>query len=296
MDGSDPVLARTTSSLTQLVLATVPFFLLLTYFLILSFQRTGIYERGEQMKLTLIPLTHMLYVYLSFFFLWTMLFLYLMVFVPNRRKLTESYVTSDNEVVLGDVKFDDTRGRWGCLGNFIAKFGNSDYAYVSYRHKKGFVVKKVRTYSPYDREQVAIILLPNRPKSGQPRCDIQTDAATFPKDRDKSTPILMVCAAWIFLSVLGSSIIVHQLYQIDDPDLEGLTGQDALIWTLCSFVLIPFICYVSNITKFLFYRKWVTNSGKIVDEISQEAKIDKDASIRPYEVSEVCAWQCQDSC
>lgn len=106
----------------------------------------------------------------------------------------------------------------------------------------------------------------------------------------------MVCAAWIFLSVLGSSIIVHQLYQIDDPDLEGLTGQDALIWTLCSFVLIPFICYVSNITKFLFYRKWVTNSGKIVDEISQEAKIDKDASIRPYEVSEVCAWQCQDSC
>jgi hypothetical protein len=283
------MLAPAASSLTQFVLSTVPFLMLMTYFLILAFQRPEIYDKGDELGMTLIPLTHMIYVNLTFYGLWSLLFMYLKVFVPRRRQLTETYVYNNNEIILGDVKYDDARGQCGFLGNLIAKCRNVDYAYVTYRHRgDGFVEKHVRTYLPFDRENVAIILLPNSPLSGQPRGDLQRDAATFPKDRDRSRPMLVVCASWLLFVLLGSLYITHQLYNINDPDLERWNGNQALVWTTSTFVLFPILAYVANLFRFKRYRKWVTDSGEIVSHISAKALIDKEAYKTPYEDPDIC--------
>ena len=42
-----------------------------------------------------------------------------------------------------------------------------------------YVTKRVRTYHPYHRENVAILLLPNLPLSGQPKADVERDVATY---------------------------------------------------------------------------------------------------------------------
>lgn len=291
MRESGQMLAIAASSLIQFVLSTMPFLMLMIYFLILAFQRPGIYVRGDELGMTLIPLTHMLFVNLIFYGLWSFLLMYLKVFVPRRRQLTESYVYNNNEVILGDVKYDDTRGRWGFMGNLIARCSNVDYAYVTYRHNGDtFVEKYVRTYLPFDRENVAIILLPNSPLSGQPRGDLQTDAATFPKGRDRSRPMLVVCASWLLFVMLGSSYITYQLYEVDDPDLERLDGAQALVWTISYFAIFPILAYLGNLFRFKLYHKWVTNSGEIVSQVSAKTLIDKESYRTPYEDPDVCDY------
>lgn len=116
--------------------------------------------------------------------------------------------------IIGDVYYDRPKG---ILGRIMDKVLHTDLAYVTYKYpiaagtgrgtgrlqqeedhtannnamkrNKGqqtdvdgsirFVEKKIRTYHPYHRENVAIWVLKGFPLSGQPKADIERDVASF---------------------------------------------------------------------------------------------------------------------
>ena len=86
-------------------------------------------------------------------------------------------------VITGDVYYNRPTGLW----RIVDKCSYTDTAYVTYRHPDGnaedgsprFVQKKIRTYHPYHREHVPILVLKDLPLSGQPKPDVERDIASF---------------------------------------------------------------------------------------------------------------------
>lgn len=85
--------------------------------------------------------------------------------------------------VVGDVCYDRPRGIWKILDRFCY----TDLAYVTYKHPDGnaedgsvrFVEKRIRTYHPYHREIVSVLVLKDLPLSGQEMKDVERDVASF---------------------------------------------------------------------------------------------------------------------
>lgn len=162
----------------------------------------------------LYPLMDMLYNFLSMIVLWSILGTYLAIFIKKRRKLMERYVgkfktgggvrPTNVTTVIGNVIYEAPTG---CRG-WMRKLQRKSYAQVIYPHPESYntssastgtaatdevgdaktlqvettthyVTKTVRTYHPYHRENVAILLLPNLPLSGQPKADVERDVATY---------------------------------------------------------------------------------------------------------------------
>ena len=216
------------SSVSYLFFSTSPFLILFGYFIYLAYERPlrPVYNLDDinddyviQEILNdpyhEISLMELLISFSSFFALWSILVVYLALFVRKRRDLIMGYVQKDSGAieVLGNVYFKNPSSSYkNCCGRCI----NADYAYVSYeypifddetststtstgttdkkaaskegRRKKGvdkivfyhqmMIEKQVRTYHPHHREGVSIIILPNLPFSGQPRADVEMDVKT----------------------------------------------------------------------------------------------------------------------
>ena len=118
-------------------------------------------------------------------------------------------------VVVGDVFYDWPKN---ILGRIMDKFSNTDVVYIIYKYPEDagiaggnkmsrlqyqchqqqvqdmnaaldsnttnnnhvrFVEKKISTYHPYHRENVAIWVLKGYPLSGQPKSDVERDVASF---------------------------------------------------------------------------------------------------------------------
>ena len=170
------LLASARGSVVQFILVTLPFAAVLIYFLYLAYRRPTLpiynlpygysddeWNTANEETGTLIRMIDMLTIFLSLLVFWTMFTVYIMYFVPKRRRLIGSYLQI-GESTVGDVLYDEnTRGCCGRVSN--------DYGYAVYSHPDGnrLVRKRVRVFQRYTREKIAIILLPNRPLSGQAR-------------------------------------------------------------------------------------------------------------------------------
>mmetsp|Transcript_3023 Transcript_3023/g.6980 ORF Transcript_3023/g.6980 Transcript_3023/m.6980 type:complete len:341 (+) Transcript_3023:317-1339(+) len=283
-------LAPAMSHLSQLILATLPLFVVLVYFLYCAAVRPAknyyVYyddDNGAQQQLVnrdepIIELSPMLYIFLAFFILWSCGTVYMFVFVPKRHKLIDSYVT-EAKTIIGDVKYSPRRN-WRYLCTIWKRFA-PEYAVVSYRHpdpdadgldtssdNRYVITKKVRTYQPYSREKVSINYLPGLPRSGQPLSDIEYDYASFTETvhgrRDRSWGILLVMLFWVVFTLAGSIFVCCQMQRLDGEDLEidARTG-----WiTLAVMVLIvaPLVAFGGNWLRWNSHRKWLTERGQVV--------------------------------
>lgn len=312
-----PLLARPGSSLIQLFLATFPLFAVLVYFLYVASIRHTLPEYNIDDRIDddgviadiiasegpQIALMEMNFVFLTVFFIWSILGIYLAVFVPKRRELVSSYLT-EAYILLGDVRYDDPKTTaWccSCCLRCLPRFAS--YGYVTYAHpimpddgysimgttintgadsyskgaetanttkssspptsKRWLVQKRVRTYAAYDRELVAIAILPDYPLSGQPKGDVEVDVASFTEEsRDRIRDIITVIQCWIAFCLFGAVYIIFQMHRIDDEYDDPRNG-----WIVFgAFLLaVPIVAFGGNWIRWILYRRWLLHGGNVIE-------------------------------
>ena len=174
------LLKSSRGSIIQFILVTIPFLIVLLYFLYLASKRPAYYNNNSDNNNSddesLIRLFDMLCIFLSLLMCWMIFTIYIIIFVPKRRHLIGKYLKDDGSSIstIGDVIYNETSSHGGngllCCGRRL-KLSSNNYGYAVYSHPNNndgrMIRKRVRVYQYYTREKITILLLPNRPLSGQ---------------------------------------------------------------------------------------------------------------------------------
>lgn len=305
-------MASMNASTAHLALSTTPVLILLSYFLYLAHKRPNLARYNLEDDVDdgqivaayadpLIAMIEMFYVFLSAVVFWVWMFVYLLVFIPKRRKLVQTYLDKNVKSILGDVSFEKYySSRFKRLFDSILR---SEYAYVTYTLEKdmcieeefvdknffeswkfggqidetndeedrpyinadesqnitGAVVqRKIRTFFPFDREKVTILVHKNKPRSGIPRLDVEKDVS-LQVGRDSIKALKQVSFLWTIFSILGSIYIVKRMELVDDA-----YENDELAWTVFAvvvIVIIPATSFGLNWLHLFFYRRFLFDQG-----------------------------------
>jgi len=288
-------------SLLQFFVATLPILILLIYFVIAATRMLNfpiynlrMYKYATRQQILadfhdniladgLLAIPDMLYIFFCVFLGSLTLLVYVVFFIPMRRKLMRRYlakkpiaakdyrwnkksVGNDDSSkdclisVLGNVAYYPPSG---FFYRFFARCYHADYAILTYEYPKHLlsgknddpdkdstkymVEKRIRTFHPYHRERITVVLLsPQLLLSGLPLSDIQHDVATFstpttpavddsfqyqafpPRNslrkqqlgRDETCSLFVLTFAWIVFTILGALYMLHQIkalyYQLMD--------------------------------------------------------------------------------
>jgi hypothetical protein len=265
---------KSSGSLLQFILATVPLLGVLIYFLYEAWERPSkaIYQLADDYTQEewewaseetgpLISLMDMLIVFLTLLLMWTMFAVYVVVFIPKRRHLIGRYL-EEGQVVIGDVHYDRTSRMCGSY---------HDYGYAIYAipNDRKLVRKRVRVYQGYTREKIAILLLPNRPLSGQAKVDLEIDlmAATVERDsRNKLTAAVSI--TWVLFTLFAPLYLLYQMNQINDPNDDASLARK--VYLVIAGLNVP-LAFGINSIRFTMYTNWLINRGAIVNDM-QAAK------------------------
>lgn len=287
------------SSTLHLLLSSLPFLGLFLYFAYSAYNRPSIIlnydddvNGGNDGTSSLIPLSDMLLILLGNMLFWSFLLVYLAFFVRKRRRLVKSYLAglpnrrpSSNEVdvsphdpnttttttIVGYVLYNRPSTIFGKVWN---SFTYTDKAYLVYRYPEEegmFVQKEIRTYHPYHRENVSILLINGEPLSGLPKDDVERDVGSFTsefaiRNRDKIHQVIIICALWFIVSMVIASFILNQIAIVDEIDGEGgedwIMARNSFIIMMC--VIIPIVAIMLNVVRWIMYRRWVVKGGKVV--------------------------------
>mmetsp|Transcript_20954 Transcript_20954/g.30695 ORF Transcript_20954/g.30695 Transcript_20954/m.30695 type:complete len:332 (-) Transcript_20954:1131-2126(-) len=299
------------SSVIHIILSTSPFFFLFLYFIYSADHRPFVlYERYEQRQagnqvdedITLFPLMDYLRAVMGTIVFWSFLTIYLAVFVRKRRQLMKRYLAEGGSTgstsiaaegldnggggrtqkvhsVIGNVCYDRPRS---FLSKCTDKFSYTDLAYVTYKHPEGeqgdeaiFVEKKIRTYHPYHRENVAILVLDGHALSGQPKADVERDVASFQDQaaihNRAPNQVIAICLFWTFFSLVTAIYILLQMGKIDEMNLDEFGEENTedveyarkFFWIfLCG--VTPALAIGGNAFQWMMHYHWVTRAGKIV--------------------------------
>ena len=296
---SIPLLALPGGSVWQFFVFTIPLFGIYCYFLWLAINRPNIADPDdEQFYEPRIRLTDILYVFLTTWVLFASLVTYMTYFVNKRRRLSKRY-EKEGIVILGDVLYDDENryGNCGWLVNLLCR--KNDYGYVVYDLEKvashpacdykgtleGKIKKKVRVYHRYPREQVSILVLPEFPRSGQPKTDLEADWASFSEtylmsegyseaaennrasiqqvmSRDRSIGIILISLGWLAFLLLASVFVCLQINEI-----SGVYDDESSYWAWTTFTIVmagvtPVVAIGGNLIRWKMYERWILKSGK----------------------------------
>lgn len=274
MASQSPILAPATGSVMHVMLTTMPFLVVLIYFLYLAYVRPDhpVYNLGddytddeykEATKGNFILLIDILSVFLGFHALATLCAVYLMVFIPKRRHFIGRYL-KEGESTIGDVIYDKTSRRFG-------GFHDYGYAVYSHPHQRKMIRKRVRVYQQYTRERITILRLPNRPLSGQAKVDLEIDLVAASQERDtKNKYIALFLIAWVVFSLLGAAYVLYQMNNIQDERDDASVGKK--VFLVVVGLNIPF-AFAVNWIRFLMYRNWMVNRGAVVDDDVDARKV-----------------------
>jgi hypothetical protein len=270
----------------QFCCATLPLFIVLCFFLIVAYNRP--YKpyyavNDDQVRFQIgstepmMDLMQMLYVFLAILPLWTSFLAHLNMFIPKRRALIRHYI-ENAETLTGDVWVEPNSSRCQCkrswiLWNCSGCFGiwAKDYGELVYKVNlaatatkdqtitKGIVSKCVRTYKPWSRERVPILVLPGLPRSGLVKSDVEIDVKTH-SGNDVVKEIYYLIAFWIVFIIFGSVYLITQMAKLFDE-----VGNVEKAWTilLCVVLFHGPLIYGMTWLRYYHYRHWLTNSGII---------------------------------
>ena len=130
------------------------------------------------------------------------------------------------------------------------------------------IQKKIRTFFPFDREQISVLVLPNKPRSGIPQADIETHISTQ-DTRSQMSPLMWLLVFWNLFLVFGAFYLVKQMEKVSD-----IYEDDALGWALYTTVIgiiTPVTSIGFNWIKHMRYKKFLENQGvekPVLDEKS----------------------------
>jgi len=224
--------------------------------------------------------------------------------------------------VIGDVYYEHPIG---CCAKTCNKMHRTDIAYVTYpypyacEHSSSnpnttttittngddtsnsmMVQKKIRTYHEYHREKVAVLILPNKPLSGQPLADVERDVLSYQseyavRNSSRMNQVLIVCILWIIFCTSGALYILKQMdaandavndvanrgWDVNEEDEEDLDAAWRNFW-LATCIGIPLIAGGGNLLRWILYKRWVVDSGSVLP-VSMVTKVPPKA-IQPEEL------------
>ena len=153
----------------------------------------------------------------------------------------------------------------------------------------GTYKKVIRTVFPWHREKIAFLLLPNQPKSGLPKADIELDISNHGNHYSKG--LKYVATFWVLFSLFGATFTVSNFkdyYNYENGDDEDLYGDDDSenvvqqlldeehVWRnywigvcLCGPIVLAF-----NFVRFALYYKFLVKSGTVQGDEEQKNKND----------------------
>lgn len=272
-EGSDRVV---TGSMIRFCLSTTPFVVVLIYFIYTAYHRPYFYSQQDaDDEEPLMSLMDIMIVFLTFHALWTLFTVYLMFYIPKRRRFLGRYL-DEGETTLGDVIFDDS-SRMHIL---CCRLNYQDHGYAIYPHPNNphgqIVRKRVRVYQPYTRERTTIVRLPNRPLSGQPKMELEMDLSLMKKERDTTIKYMTyVSFAWILFSLAGA---VYTLIQMTRSQNQGFVvgNENAVFGRRILLIVVglnvPF-ALICNLLRFLLWRNWMINRGAILENEGDARKM-----------------------
>jgi hypothetical protein len=295
IDGeTQPRLVTPYGNVAQAYLATLPLLAVFAYFLYDAAVRpqqpiyavTGdddvaIGEAWEETP-PMIPLIDMIPVFLSFQGVFLILFVYLTVFIPRRRKLIRSYLEK-GEGSLGDVVYKEKPP--GLCSLRPTQHAEIVYAYPNTTNWT--VRKRVRVYQHYSRERVTILRLLNRPFSGQPKSDLQIDLQSSKGAKKQVIALAFLALLWVVFTSIAPIFILVQIKKLRHDDYENF--DKALNTYLIGVCVVPIAAVLGVYLRWSVYRHWIVNRGSLVkSEDGSEIEMDaQDEGVIGVFVSEI---------
>mmetsp|Transcript_28809 Transcript_28809/g.42384 ORF Transcript_28809/g.42384 Transcript_28809/m.42384 type:complete len:340 (-) Transcript_28809:843-1862(-) len=304
-DKSESRLSNESSGrLTQLVIATVPLFLVFLWFLYVAWARPNhrLYELdGVDDDATIkeiyretgamwIPLLDLLRVFVAFEGAWLLLVAYLWIFVPRRRALIKSYL-KDGQEVRGKVEYEEEGcSSWIDNCGLGERMSGKAYGTVEYSmpdsNQEWRVRKQVRVYELFTRENETLLMLPNRPFSVQPKSDVEIDIAATSDRRGQVRLVSFVAILWAVFCFMSALYVYHQMKYIDANIVDDFENVDKakkwIIWGAC--IGCPLGALLWIVIRWGFYRDWILNRGKLFERESEgsDGDVYKKASRKRY--------------
>lgn len=264
----------------QFVVSTLPFLVLLLWFLWTAHKRPNIncYVNADEVNDDVsasaldeecsqyVPLKQIVWIFLSLELLWGLLAGYLTYYIPRRHSLVEEFLTR-GETVIGDVYYTN-RKRW------IPCVGLTSYGTVVYRHPldaTALLQRKVRIFERYTRERAAIVVLPDYPYSGQPKVDLEIDREVVAINKRRRQMLTYFAWIWFAFCLLAPTYVVHILQRLDSgfespwqPDID-ISNFPTLFYVL-AFAVIPVVCLVWNVVASLIHNRWMKTQHRAIEE------------------------------
>jgi len=238
----------------QVVLASLPLFVLLVYFLVVVVIRASnppYSDYGEWPEEPIIALGDMVIVFMVLCLMWSLLAVYLSFFIPKRHALVMHYL-EHGRTVVGDVYYKDDRG---CTE--FHHYGRAIYPHPAYDDKPLLVDRKVRVFQRFTRELTGILVLPDKPFSGQPREDLETDRATFQRNEGKLSFLSTFSWIWVVFTLISPLYI---LYVMGLPD-ENIRYEDPnWMFFLVAVLVIPILAFGINWLSWRRYFNFFTKA------------------------------------
>lgn len=260
----------------QFIFATLPFFILLLWFLYQAYRRpnTQCYqndpgdfdddqaknELGEACS-QLIPLVQFVYVFLGVAFCWTLLAVYVTFYIPRRHKLVEAYLRQ-GETVIGDVIFG--RNTWGIMS--LTSYGHVEYTHPD-KDKHVTIRRKVHLYERYSRELTAILYLPGQPTSGQPKLDLEIDRDVSELNSERLQILLWYSWAWSMFCLVAPLYILKVMNDLAEegneenvwqPENNVDVGNFVKIYCILAYVVIPATSLFINLLAWFWHKRSMT--------------------------------------
>ena len=273
----EPRIVSPYGNCSQAVVSTLPLLALFVYFLYEASTRPSepIYalqgdddvaiEEAWEDTPPMIPLIDMIPVFLSFQGVFSILLVYLTVFIPRRRRLIQSYLEK-GESSLGDVIYKDSPPG-------LCSLRSTQYAEIIYSYPNSTdwtIRRQVRVYQHYSRERVTILRLLNRPFSGQPKSDLQIDLQSSRAAKPHVRALVILSAAWVVFTFLAPIFILFQIQKLRHDDYEDF-DKALNTFLIVGVGIIPPFAILGVYLRWSMYRHWLVNRGTLLKSQGKSA-------------------------
>ena len=273
----EPRVVSPYGNFSQAVVATLPLLAMFLYFLYEASVRpkepvyalqgdddVAIEEAWEDTP-PMIPLIDMIPVFLSFQGVFSILLVYLTVFIPRRRRLIRSYLEK-GESSLGDVVYKESPPG-------LCSLRSTQYAEIVYAYPNSTnwtIRKQARVYQHYSRDRVTILRLLNRPFSGQPKSDLQIDLQSSSAAKPRVRAVVVLCTVWVVFTFLAPIFILFQIRKLHHDDYEDF-DKALNTYLIVGVGVIPPVTVLGVYLRWSIYRHWLVNRGTLVKSRGESA-------------------------
>jgi len=273
-----------TQPIVQFIAASLPFFLLLLWFLVEAhirpksqcYDEDSYYADDDQSIADLqaacsdlIPLEQFVHVFLGALFCWTLLAVYLSLYMPRRHNLVKAYL-EQGEKIIGNVYYSRKKH----AGLALTATGHVVYPFPGDASR--IIRRKVYVYERYTRELAALLYLPGQPLSAQPRLDLEIDRDVTELNQERVSILTQYAWAWCVFCLLAPLYILKVIDKLNNRDIQAEekgvyqpdtnVGNISTLYYVLAFAVIPVSCVLFVALAWFMHKRWMTKQHKELED------------------------------